>query len=105
MAEVLAINALAPAVINGKLRAFMEASATAPLVRYDEESATPASHTMRFIVNVSAMEGRFYKVRLCGIATEWRPSCAACRLRGSPSSARADGQCFCKLPGPSAAAC
>ena len=67
MAEVLAINALAPAIINGKLRPFMEASATAPLVHYEEEPATPASHTLRFIVNVSAMEGRFYKVPCAGL--------------------------------------
>ena len=88
MAEVLAINALAPAVINGRLRAFMEASG-APAgamacgaagdkgacgdrdaggdggVGGDggDADSTPTAHALKFIVNVSAMEGRFYKVR------------------------------------------
>ena len=74
MAEVLAINALAPAVINGRLRKLMEASGVP-----DEGGAEgtaeggaegggegtnppkPADHSLKFIVNVSAMEGRFYK--------------------------------------------
>jgi NAD(P)-dependent dehydrogenase (short-subunit alcohol dehydrogenase family) len=44
-AEVLAINTLAPFVINSRLRCLLEASPDAP----------------RFVVNVSAMEGKFYR--------------------------------------------
>ena len=51
---MLAINSLAPALINGKLRAFMEE-------RVPGEGDGPPP--LKFIVNVSAMEGRFYKVR------------------------------------------
>ena len=47
LAEVMAINAIAPSVINARLKTLMEAS----------------PEPMRFIVNVSAMEGRFYKAR------------------------------------------
>lgn len=46
-AEVLAINALAPFVINSRLRGLLE--------------ACPAS--ARFVVNVSAMEGKFYRYK------------------------------------------
>ena len=69
MAEVLAINALAPAVINGRLRSFMEGSgppSATPPPWADEPAAAdappPTDHELKFIVNVSAMEGRFYKV-------------------------------------------
>ena len=44
-AEVLAINALAPFVLNSRLRSLLEAS---PSPR-------------RFVINVSAMEGKFYR--------------------------------------------
>lgn len=44
--EVVAINALAPFVINGRLRPLMEAT---------------AGDAAKFIVNVSAMEGKFYR--------------------------------------------
>ena len=44
-AEVLAINALAPFVLNSRLRCLLEAS---PSPR-------------RFVINVSAMEGKFYR--------------------------------------------
>ena len=44
-AEVLAINTLAPFILNSRLRPLLEASADKP----------------RFIVNVSAMEGKFYR--------------------------------------------
>eukprot|EP00965_Chrysotila_dentata_P260358 6213876-Pleurochrysis_carterae.AAC.3 len=71
MAEVLAVNALAPAIINGRLRAMMEASkapsASAPADFPPEspwaEALPPTSHDLKFIVNVSAMEGRFYKYK------------------------------------------
>ena len=69
MAEVLAINALAPAVINGRLRAFMAASGPPtppPDPGPPAEEVAPTAHTLKFIVNVSAMEGRFYKVRVHG---------------------------------------
>ena len=45
LAEVMAINAIAPSVINARLKTLMEAS----------------PEPMRFIVNVSAMEGQFYR--------------------------------------------
>ena len=68
MAEVLAINALAPAVINGRLKAFMERSGvptaeTTPPPPPGIDEPAPDPHDIKFIVNVSAMEGRFYKVR------------------------------------------
>ena len=46
-AEVLAINALAPFVINSRLRCLLEACPDSP----------------RFVVNVSAMEGKFYRYK------------------------------------------
>ena len=46
-AEVLAINALAPFILNSRLRALLEACPTKPT----------------FIVNVSAMEGKFYRYK------------------------------------------
>ncbi len=42
---MLAINTLAPFILNSRLRALLEASPDAP----------------RFVVNVSAMEGKFYR--------------------------------------------
>ena len=68
MAEVLAINALAPSVINGRLKSFMASSGPPdPLDRAEGMEAAdaplPTSHTLKFIVNVSAMEGRFYKFK------------------------------------------
>ena len=47
LAEVMAINAIAPSVINARLKTLMEAS----------------PEPMRFIVNVSAMEGKFYRYK------------------------------------------
>jgi NAD(P)-dependent dehydrogenase (short-subunit alcohol dehydrogenase family) len=47
IAEVMVINAIAPAVINAKLK---------PLMERDMNS-------MKFIVNVSAMEGKFYRYK------------------------------------------
>eukprot|EP00045_Choanoeca_perplexa_P009045 m.85450 g.85450 ORF g.85450 m.85450 type:complete len:465 (+) comp14724_c0_seq9:270-1664(+) len=46
-AEVMAVNALSPFIINGKLR---------PLMRSSPSEA-------KFIVNVSAMEGKFYRYK------------------------------------------
>ena len=64
MAEVLAINALAPAVINGRLKSFMVASGAPDSTPSGEEEAErPTAHSLKFIVNVSAMEGRFYKYK------------------------------------------
>jgi NAD(P)-dependent dehydrogenase (short-subunit alcohol dehydrogenase family) len=45
LAEVMAINAIAPAILNARLKTLMQAS--------------PAR--FKFIVNVSAMEGKFYR--------------------------------------------
>jgi len=47
VAEVLAVNALAPFIINSRLRPLLDAS--------------PAPH--KFVVNVSAMEGKFYRYK------------------------------------------
>ena len=47
MAEVLTINTMAPAVINARLKACMERNPKA----------------WKFIVNVSAMEGKFYRYK------------------------------------------
>jgi len=70
-AEALAVNALAPFVLNSRLRPLLEAS--------------PAQH--RFVVNVSAMEGKFYRRGLTPVCAGWRRgSCARrcdfCTLRG-----------------------
>ena len=46
-AEVLAINTLAPFILNSRLRRLLEASPDQP----------------RFVVNVSAMEGKFYRYK------------------------------------------
>ena len=43
----MAINTIAPTLINARLREAMERS----------------PHSMRFIVNVSAMEGKFYRYK------------------------------------------
>jgi len=60
--EVLAVNAAAPFVLNGKLRALMKRTAM--------ELPVPTTTTTRgeerrcaFIVNVSAMEGKFYRYK------------------------------------------
>ena len=47
LAEVFAINAMAPAIINARLKPLMERDAKA----------------LKFIVNVSAMEGKFYRFK------------------------------------------
>ncbi len=71
--QVMAINALAPFIINGKLRGLMERSP--PLAPLDVDSSTPsdassssssssnAKPLLKFIVNVSAMEGKFYRFK------------------------------------------
>jgi hypothetical protein len=46
--QVFAINAMAPAIINARLKSMMERD---PLA-------------MKFIVNVSAMEGKFYRYKV-----------------------------------------
>ena len=46
-AEVLAINALAPFILNSRLRCLLEAS--------------PSQY--RYVINVSAMEGKFYRYK------------------------------------------
>ena len=62
--EVLAVNAAAPFVLNGKLRALMVETATrkgAPAEA--EEDDRNRSPNRAFIVNVSAMEGKFYRYK------------------------------------------
>ena len=55
----------APAIINARLRSFMEASG--PVAAADEAAAASAAADagcgLKFIVNVSAMEGRFYRYK------------------------------------------
>ena len=66
---MLAINSLAPAIINGRLREFMERSGPLPGQEPAGAGAGGAGAggagaggaPLKFIVNVSAMEGRFYK--------------------------------------------
>jgi len=53
LAEVFAINSIAPTVINGRLKPLMEKS---PPSKYEDNE-----RCFRFIINVSAMEGKFYR--------------------------------------------
>lgn len=70
-AEVMAVNCLAPFLLNSKLKDLM--------IRGNENKAVP-----RFIVNVSAMEGKFYRYKSASVNntaphTESRAkSCADC---------------------------
>jgi hypothetical protein len=57
LAEVLAINTLAPFVINARLQPLLEAAACTP----PPESTSEAGAA--FVVNVSAMEGKFYRYK------------------------------------------
>jgi NAD(P)-dependent dehydrogenase (short-subunit alcohol dehydrogenase family) len=47
LAEVMAINTMAPTILNGRLKPMMERN----------------MDDMKFIVNVSAMEGKFYRFK------------------------------------------
>jgi NAD(P)-dependent dehydrogenase (short-subunit alcohol dehydrogenase family) len=72
-AEVMAINYLAPFIINGRLRGLMERSK--PLRANAEGAGADAGEDgvegkrrkkpdeLKFIVNVSAMEGKFYRFK------------------------------------------
>tara|TARA_B110000977_G_scaffold22612_1_gene27250 strand:+ start:15613 stop:17601 length:1989 start_codon:yes stop_codon:yes gene_type:complete len=57
LAEVFTINAMAPFIINARLQPLLEKSAR--LVT--GETSTSEEHGKAFIVNVSAMEGKFYR--------------------------------------------
>ena len=62
--EVLAVNAAAPFVLNGKLRALMAATATRMGAPNEADEADRARVPNRgFIINVSAMEGKFYRYK------------------------------------------
>jgi len=62
--EVLAVNAAAPFVLNGKLRALMAATATRVGAPPEADEADRARVPNRgFIINVSAMEGKFYRYK------------------------------------------
>lgn len=74
--EVLAVNAAAPFVLNGKLRALMERTAALGPVPGSgpaassgdggdacEDGARTTALGRAFIVNVSAMEGKFYRYK------------------------------------------
>jgi NAD(P)-dependent dehydrogenase (short-subunit alcohol dehydrogenase family) len=56
VAEVFAINTLAPFVINSRLKPLMMRSKRPPGIEDGADAIAP-----RFIVNVSAMEGKFYR--------------------------------------------
>ena len=56
--EVLAVNAAAPFVLNGKLRALMEQ--TAAMGPGENADGAPGR---AFVINVSAMEGKFYRYK------------------------------------------
>eukprot|EP00941_MAST-03F_sp_MAST-3F-sp1_P003222 g3222.t1 len=58
IAEVFAINALAPFVINSRLKPLMMKAKEQPTHVGNERGPCP-----RFIVNVSAMEGKFYRYK------------------------------------------
>jgi hypothetical protein len=71
-AEVMAINTLAPFIINGRLRHLMESSKPLPIhfAKISETSSSSSSTSSqkekkipKFIVNVSAMEGKFYRFK------------------------------------------
>ena len=53
--EVLAVNAAAPFVLNGKLRGLMERTAAS--------GGVDGGSCRAFVVNVSAMEGKFYRYK------------------------------------------
>jgi NAD(P)-dependent dehydrogenase (short-subunit alcohol dehydrogenase family) len=55
--EVLAVNAAAPFVLNGKLRPLM-----AKTVAVDKEAGV--EYAAAFVINVSAMEGQFARAKL-----------------------------------------
>ena len=69
LAEVMAINAMAPALINARLKGLMEKSLRiegrgpngAPMST--EEIAKSKEPEWKFVVNVSAMEGKFYRFK------------------------------------------
>jgi len=54
-AEVMAINALAPFIINGRLRGLMERTPSPEADVASESAAIDARKWPKFIVNVSAM--------------------------------------------------
>ena len=63
-AEVMAINAMAPLIINARLRPMLEArdAATGQAPEGHAQNAGPDAER-RFIINVSAMEGQFYRFK------------------------------------------
>ena len=63
--EVLAVNAAAPFVLNGKLRALMKRTAKEPLPSSSSSKKDRDNNKSccAFIVNVSAMEGKFYRYK------------------------------------------
>ena len=64
--EVLAVNAAAPFVLNGKLRALMKRTAMelpVPPTTTTTEEENSEEKRCAFIVNVSAMEGKFYRYK------------------------------------------
>ena len=62
--EVLAVNAAAPFVLNGKLRALMKRTAMElPVPSKTIKTMQEDEKRCAFIVNVSAMEGKFYRYK------------------------------------------
>ncbi|GAB5371548.1 hypothetical protein AAMO2058_001589300 [Amorphochlora amoebiformis] len=63
LAEVFAINAMAPFIINSKLLELMK-KAPYPPEKSPKSSSEDDTRVRRFIINVSAMEGKFYRHKL-----------------------------------------
>ncbi len=58
LAEVFAINSIAPTVINSKLKPLLENR------KHIESTSNPFDRDgWKFVVNVSAMEGKFYRYK------------------------------------------
>jgi NAD(P)-dependent dehydrogenase (short-subunit alcohol dehydrogenase family) len=61
LVEVMAINTLAPFLINSRLQPLLAATAAAGAPGVATGEGRPAALGATFIVNVSAMEGKFYR--------------------------------------------
>ena len=61
LVEVMAINTLAPFLINSRLQPLLAATAAAGAPGAAAGGPGPAPPGAAFIVNVSAMEGKFYR--------------------------------------------
>ena len=64
---MFAINAIAPTIINSKLKGLMERTISHPPESESAQASVSDSNysvpVLKFIVNVSAMEGKFYRYK------------------------------------------